>query len=107
VYVDTVADDNPRRQALRELSRATAAGPVGVAAYDIGRLLGEALARAMHLTRPGIRDALERVKRLPAASGRAGTTMGFGAWDHAALKGDYLVLRVWQDGRTVQFSTGG
>jgi ABC-type branched-subunit amino acid transport system substrate-binding protein len=107
VYVDTIADDNPRRQALAKVSRATAAGPVGVAAYDIGRLLGEAVARAVHLTRPGIRDALERVKRLPASSGLAGTTMGFGAWEHAALKGDYLVLRMWKDGHSVQYSTGG
>lgn len=107
VYVDTVADDNPSRRALAERSRATAAGPVGVAAYDIGRLLGEAIARAVHLTRPGIRDALERVKRLPASSGLAGTTMGFGVWEHAALKGDYLVLRVWKDGHTVQYATGG
>ena len=25
--------------------------------------------------------------------------MGFGMWDHAALKGHYLVLREWKDGR--------
>ena len=106
VYVDTIADDNPWRSALREKSPATAAGPVGVAAYDMGRLLGEAIARSVNLTRPAIREALERVKRLPASSGLAGTTMGFGAWDHGALKGDYLVLRTWRDGRTVQY-TGG
>jgi ABC-type branched-subunit amino acid transport system substrate-binding protein len=104
VYVDTVADDNRVRQALRERSRRTAAGPVGVAAYDIGRLLGEAVVRADHLTRDGIRRSLETVKRLPAASGRDGTTMGFGNWDHAALKGESLVLRVWRDGRTVQLA---
>jgi hypothetical protein len=28
--------------------------------------------------------------------------MGFGAWDRAALKGTYLVLRRWQGGRSVQ-----
>jgi branched-chain amino acid transport system substrate-binding protein len=102
VYVDTLADDNPQRQALRERSRATAAGPVGVAAYDIGRLLGEGLVRCQHLTRDGLREGLERVKRLPATSGHAGTTMGFGCWDHGALKGEYLVLRQWRDGRSVQ-----
>jgi branched-chain amino acid transport system substrate-binding protein len=101
VYVDTVADDNPVRQSLRERSPLTGAGPIGVAAYDLGRLLGEALARAVHLTRDGVLDGLERVKRLPAASGHPGTTMGFGPWDHAALKGEYLVLRTWRDGRTV------
>jgi hypothetical protein len=90
------------RVALRETSRASAGGPVGVAAYDIGRLLGEALARCAHLTRAGLRDALERVKQLPATSGLGGTTMGFGHYDHAALKGHYLVLREWRDGRSVQ-----
>lgn len=105
-YVDTVADANPERLALRERSPRSAAGPVGVAAYDIGRLLAEAIARAGHLTREGIRDGLERVKRLPAASGRAGTTMGFGTWDHGALKGDYLVLRRWVGGRSVEVAAG-
>jgi ABC-type branched-subunit amino acid transport system substrate-binding protein len=106
-YVDTVADDNASRVRLAERSPSTAAGPVGVAAYDIGRLLGEAVARAGHLTRDGLREGLERVKRLPASSGREGTTMGFGVWDHGALKGDYLVLRTWKDGRTVEWEGSG
>jgi branched-chain amino acid transport system substrate-binding protein len=101
-YVDTVSDGNRRRQALKERSPKSAAGPVGVAAYDIGRLVGEALARAVHLTGPGVKEALEEVKRLPAATGYEGTTMGFGNWDHAALKGGYLVLRSWRDGKTVE-----
>ena len=104
VYCDTVSDHNAMRAALRERSAATAAGPVGVAGYDIGRLLGEAIARGDHLTRDGVRDGLERVKRLPASSGLDGTTMGFGAWDHGALKGPYLVLRQWHDGKTVEYS---
>jgi len=103
VYVDTVADDNNERASLKSRSPASAAGPVGVAAYDIGRIVGEALARCQHLTRDGVKAALESVKRLPASSGRPGTTMGFGCWDHAALKGEFLVLRQWRDGRTVQY----
>jgi ABC-type branched-subunit amino acid transport system substrate-binding protein len=103
VYVDTVSDDNAEREVLRLASARTAAGPVGVAAYDIGRLLGHALARCDHLTRDGLRAALEGVKRLPAASGRPGTTMGFGVYDHGALKGEYLVKRVWRGGRTVEW----
>ena len=102
VYVDTVADDNERRARLRERSPRTAAGPIGCAAYDMGRLLGEAIARAAHLTRQGVRDGLERVKRLPATSGLDGTTMGFANYDHGALKGEYLVLRRWHDDRTEQ-----
>ncbi|MFM8238654.1 MAG: ABC transporter substrate-binding protein [Actinomycetota bacterium] len=99
-YVDTVADDNRMRARLAKHDRRAAGGPIGCAAYDIGRLLGEAIARCDHLTRAGLADALRSVKRLPAASGREGTRMGFGVRDHAALKGEYLVLRTWRDGRT-------
>jgi hypothetical protein len=42
------------------------------------------------------------VKALPAATGHAGTLMGFGNWDRGALKGPYLVLREWRDGRSVE-----
>src|SRR5258708_17517753 len=42
-YLDTIADDNRRRAALKELSPHAAGGPIGCAAYDIGRLLGEAI----------------------------------------------------------------
>jgi hypothetical protein len=102
VYVDTVSDHNQQRAALRARSPQTAAGPLGVAGYDIGRMLGEAIVRTDHLTRAGIVEGLERVKRLPASSGRDGTTMGFGHWDHGALKGPYLVLRQWRDGKSVE-----
>ncbi len=68
----------------------------------MGRLLGEGIAASEHLTRAGIADGLRRVKQLPASSGYEGTLMGFGVWDHAALKGHYLVLREWKDGRSVQ-----
>jgi len=101
-YLDAIADDNAMRAGLAKQDAGIAAGPVSCAMYDIGRLVGEALARAEHLTRDGLREALERVKHLPATCGREGTTMSFGVWDHAALKGEYLVLREWRDGETVQ-----
>jgi branched-chain amino acid transport system substrate-binding protein len=101
-YLDAIADDNERRQALAAHQPSLAAAPVPCALVDIGRLAAEAVARADHLTREGIRDALERIKRLPAACGYEGTTMGFGVYDHAALAGEYLVLREWREGRTVQ-----
>ena len=104
-YLDGVADDNAMRQQLREKSKRAAAGPIGCAAYDMGRLVGEAIARAHHLTRASLKEGLERVKQLPATSGVEGTTMGFGVYDHAALKGRYLVLREWRDGKTVQVAT--
>ena len=104
-YLDGVADDNQMRAHLQEKSKRAAGGPIGCAAYDMGRLVGEAIARAGHLTRAGLKEGLERVKQLPATSGVDGTTMGFGNFDHAALKGRYLVLREWRDGKTVQIST--
>jgi hypothetical protein len=53
-------------------------------------------------TPSAVRVGLERAKRLPAATGKVGTTMGFGDWDHGALKGEALVLRAWRGGRTVE-----
>ncbi len=57
VYVDSVSDDN--RSALRcaRRRRRSAAGPIGVAGYDMGRLVAEAVARAAHLTRAGSKKA--------------------------------------------------
>jgi len=43
---------------------------------------------------------LERIKCLPAALGTPDTTMGFGHWDRAALKGGFLVPRQWRGGRS-------
>ena len=105
-YLDTVADDNRVRIASARALAARGGRPIGCAAYDMGRLVGEAVARAEHLTRAGIADGLRRVKTLPAASGYDGTIMGFGTYDHAALKGHYLVLREWKDGRSVQVAPG-
>ncbi len=101
-YIDTIADDNQRRASLREISPRAAGGPIGCAAYDMGRMLAEGIAQSEHLTRAGVADGLRRVKQLPATSGYEGTLIGFGMWDHAALKGHYLVLREWRDGRSVQ-----
>ena len=101
-YIDTIADDNATRRALAAIDRRTAAGPVGCCAYDIGRLIGAAAHRADDINPAGLRVGLERVKQLPATSGYEGTLMGFGVQDRGALKGQFLVLRAWRDGKTVQ-----
>ena len=103
-YVDTFSETNPRFAALARTAAAAnrTAGPGEASAYDMGRLLAEGIARAPELTRAGIRAGLERVKALPAATGRAGTLMGFGNWDRGALKGPYLVLREWRGGLSVE-----
>jgi branched-chain amino acid transport system substrate-binding protein len=101
-YLDAIADDNQRRQWITEQNPILAISPVTCAMVDMGRLTGEAIARADHLTRDGVREALEKIKRLPAACGYQGTTMGFGIYDHGALSHGFLVLREWKDGESVQ-----
>jgi ABC-type branched-subunit amino acid transport system substrate-binding protein len=103
-YADTFSERNPRFAALSRMAAAAGrpAGPGEAGAYDLGRLLGEGIARAPEPTREGVRAGLERVKAVPAASGHAGTRMGFGHWDRGALKGPYLVLREWRAGRSVE-----
>lgn len=105
-YADTVSEDNRRYQAFSKAAAADGrpSGPGQAAAYDMGRLLAEGLSRSRVLTRDEVVRGLERVKSLPAASGRQGTLMGFGRWDRAALKGPYLVIRQWRGGRSIEWS---
>ena len=103
LYVDGVADDNRLLRALRErLGPEAAPGPALPSAYDLGRLVALGLGLSESLTRRGLRDGLERVKGVPAALGREGTTMGFGQWERSALKGQFLVVRQWVDGESVE-----
>jgi ABC-type branched-subunit amino acid transport system substrate-binding protein len=103
VYVDMVADGNQVLADLRARSDDTAISPMTLAVgYDLGQLVAEGLARAPELTREGVREGLELVKLVPAAEGRAGTTLGFGHLDHGALHGEYLVLRQWRGGTSVE-----
>ncbi len=105
-YADAWSERNPRLSALLKERQAEMPDrpvfPMTLAAGDdLGRLLAEALANTESLTRRGIRDALERIKCLPATLGLPGTTMGFGHWERAALKDGFLVLRRWEGGRSV------
>ncbi|MEW6273130.1 MAG: ABC transporter substrate-binding protein [Thermodesulfobacteriota bacterium] len=104
VYVDAYSDANPVLQDVRgRIGARDALAPVTVAAaYDMGRLVAEGIASAPEPTRAGVKLGLERVKLVPAALGAAGTTMGFGRWERAALKGRYLVLRCWRGGASVE-----
>jgi ABC-type branched-subunit amino acid transport system substrate-binding protein len=53
-----------------------------------------AFADAAPLSPQGVKDALERVKMLPAASGSPGTRISFGPWIHKGWVGaGYLVAR--------------
>jgi len=62
--------------------------------YDIARLMMTALATARPLTGPGVKEALERVKMLPAASGAPGTRLRFGkVIRHGWVGSEFLVAR--------------
>jgi ABC-type branched-subunit amino acid transport system substrate-binding protein len=99
MYVDLHADDNLTLVALRRRLKLPAAQSLAAAkGYDLGRLVAEGLARATECSREGIRQGLERIKYLPAATGHEGTLLGFGVWDRGALHGRYLVMRQWRDG---------
>ena len=62
--------------------------------YDIGRVMMLAISRARPLTGEGVRDALETIKLLPAASGAPGTRIRFGRFMRQGWVGsEYLVAR--------------
>jgi ABC-type branched-subunit amino acid transport system substrate-binding protein len=76
--------------------------------YDIGRVMLLAIAAARPLTGPGVKDALEKIKMLPAASGAPGTRMRFGRYIRNGWVGsEFLVARrVLPDGsRSVMHGT--
>ena len=62
--------------------------------YDIGRLMMLALAAARPLTGRGVKDALEKIKMVPAATGAPGTRMRFGRYIRNGWVGsEFLVAR--------------
>jgi ABC-type branched-subunit amino acid transport system substrate-binding protein len=77
---------------------------VPVVNRDLATVLLHAFADAHPLTPRGVRDALERVKMLPAASGAPGTRLSFGKWTRRGWMGaGYLVARrLNPDGKTSQ-----
>jgi len=101
-YVDMHSEDNRTLQAYLAATGRSEGSPRFREAlgYDMGRLVAEGIARAPDLTRTGLKEGLERITWLPAAEGREGTTMGFGVQDRGALKGRYMVMRQWVDGRS-------
>jgi ABC-type branched-subunit amino acid transport system substrate-binding protein len=65
-----------------------------VYAYDMGRLIMTALSTARPLTGRGVKEALERVKMMPAACGAPGTRLRFGKYTRQGWMGsEFLVAR--------------
>jgi branched-chain amino acid transport system substrate-binding protein len=62
--------------------------------YDVGRLMLTALANARPLTGVGVKQALEKIKMLPAASGAPGTRLRFGKYiRHGWVGSEFLAAR--------------
>ena len=67
---------------------------VPVVNRDLATVLLHAFADARPLSPKGVKEALERVRMLPAASGAPGTRLAFGKWSHRGWMGaGYLVAR--------------
>ncbi|MBX3511492.1 MAG: ABC transporter substrate-binding protein [Hyphomonadaceae bacterium] len=68
--------------------------------YDSARVVAEALGMTEALTPEGVREGLEGVRLLPAASGGAGTMISFGPYSHKGWEGArYLVMGKVRDGK--------
>jgi ABC-type branched-subunit amino acid transport system substrate-binding protein len=62
--------------------------------YDVGRLMMTALANARPLTGAGVKQALEKIKMMPAATGAPGTRLRFGRYiRHGWVGSEFLVAR--------------
>src|SRR2546425_388719 len=103
--IDQMCEDNPRLRPMLDRFAAHLGKrrdhTVTALSYDTTRLIAEGLARAPLLTPAGVKDGLERVRMLPAVNGGPRTHMSLGPYDHKADKGDWLVIRRIEGGRTL------
>lgn len=103
--IDQICEDNPRLvpmlQRFKARTGSTKDHTVIALSYDTARLIAEGIARAPLLTPRGLRDGLEKVRMLPATNGGPRTHMSLGPHDHKAYKGDWLLVRKIEGGRTV------
>jgi len=103
--IDQMCEANPRLQpVLDRVARALGKRrdhTVTALSWDTAMLLAEGLARAPLLTPRGLKEGLEKVRMLPAVNGGPRTHMSLGPYDHKAYKGDWLLVRRIENGRTV------
>jgi branched-chain amino acid transport system substrate-binding protein len=103
--IDQLCEDNPRLKPMLDRFAAHYGKrrdhTVTALSYDTARLITEGLARANLLTPKGVKEGLEKVRMLPAVNGGPRTHMSLGPYDHKAYKGDWLVIRRIEGGRTV------
>jgi branched-chain amino acid transport system substrate-binding protein len=108
VYVDQYDEDNKTfkavldRYEVRYGTRPTMSFHAGM--WDMATLAVLGIRNATVHTPDGVREGLERIHQVPSALGGEGTVMGFGPWEHTALKGPhYLVLREMRGIETVKY----
>jgi len=103
--IDQMCEANPRLQPMFDRVAARLGKrrdhTVTALSYDTARLIAEGIARANLLTPTGVKEGLEKVRMLPAVNGGPRTHMSLGPYDHKAYKGDWLVVRKIEGGRTV------
>lgn len=103
--IDQMCEDNPRLQPVfdrfEQRTGKRKEHTVVALSYDTARLIAEGIARANLLTPRGIKEGLEKVRMLPAVNGGPRTHMSLGPFDHKAYKGDWLLVRRIENGRTV------
>lgn len=68
--------------------------------YDMGATMARGLAKMRYGMPEALCDALENVRLLPATAGAPGTHITLGPWEHRGYRGDYLVMRHADSGRT-------
>jgi hypothetical protein len=106
VGIDQYCEDNPLLAPFldrfeRRFGRRPHTNTVLPLSYDSARVFVEALVRAPILTGPGVRQGLERLRFLPSVTGGPRTHIGAGPFDHKLFKGDWLLYRRVEAGRTV------
>jgi len=103
--IDQMCEDNPRLQPVFDRIAAKLGKrrdhTVTALSYDTARLIAEGIARANLLTPQGLKEGLEKVRLLAAVNGGPRTHMSLGPYDHKAYKGDWLLIRKIEGGRTV------
>ncbi len=103
--IDQMCEDNPRLQPVfdrvAEKLGKRRDHTVTALSWDTAALISEAIARANLLTPRGLKEGLEKVRMLPAVNGGPRTHMSLGPFDHKAYKGDWLLVRKIDGGRTV------
>ena len=104
--IDQYCEDNPRVEPFldrfeKRFGRRPHTNTVPLLSYDSARVYAEAIRRAPILTGPGLKAGLERLRFLPSVTGGPRTHIGAGPYDHKMFKGDWLLYRRVDGGRTV------